>query len=109
MKNKTVKFKVRNLDYTLHIVDTNNENLILDGVSRAGIAYRKECKIYIVNDLKPQMFARVLLHELSHAFIYASGMVQVEWNEENVADFIENNFEDLEFTLNKILGVVFNE
>lgn len=104
-----IKFKVRDLDYTLNVVEPENEHLLLDGYYRGGLTNRRTSNIYLSNDLQPQIRKRVLLHELTHAYVYAAGMLQVEWTEENVADFIENNFEDIQWNYEHILKLLGNE
>ncbi len=91
-----MKIDIYGIPYTIELVDEKDERLLLDDYYRAVLANRRNSKIYISNNLKNDvMFKRVLLHELTHAFIYASGMVQVEWKEENVADFIEAHLEKI--------------
>lgn len=108
MKTK-IKFKVRNLEYTLNIVEPEDEHLLLNDYYRGGLTNRRTSNIFLSNDLSPQIRKRVLLHELTHAYIYATGMLQTEWQEENVADFIENNFEEIQWNYEHILRILGDE
>ena len=45
-------------------------------------------RIYMLKTLTPANFHRVLIHELSHAYIYSYGFDQVKLTQEVVCDFI---------------------
>ncbi len=100
---KPIKFKIRDIEFTLQKVNWNDENLLLNDNYRAGITHRRTAEIYISNDLTPEITRRVLIHELTHAFVFACGMIQVDWKEENVADFIESNIFEIQGIYEKVI------
>ena len=107
MKNK--KIKICGMNYTIKVVNSYDDVLLLKGSYRCGVTSRSEETIYMANDLNNEMFKRVLLHEITHVYIYASGMAQVEWQEENVADFIEAHMLDIYTTYKKIIKDLLEE
>lgn len=89
MKEQKVEFNIYRFDWVLEIVDKTNENLIgEDDRIHSGITDFVNKRIYIRKDLNYDSFRYTLFHELVHAFIDSYGMLQVEWNDEIVADFV---------------------
>ena len=84
-----MKLQINNFEYTLYFVDWNDEHLKIDDNDyRSGMTYFKEKEIYIANNLKNDSYAYTLNHELTHAIIDSYGFLQVDWNDEIVADFM---------------------
>ena len=84
-----MKLQINNFEYTLYFVDWNDEHLKFDDNDyRSGMTYFKEKEIYIANNLKNDSYAYTLNHELTHAIIDSYGFLQVDWNDEIVADFM---------------------
>lgn len=106
---KTKKIKICGMNYTVKIVNAEDDNLLLKGFYRAGLTSRIEETIYMADNLNNEMFKRVLLHEITHVYIYASGMAQVEWQEENVADFIEAHLLEIYETYKKLVSELLEE
>lgn len=100
---KEIKFKAKELEFTVRKVEWNNDNLMIDNTFRAGTTHKRTQEIYISNDLTSQMLKRVLLHEITHALILASGMGQAKWGEENVADFLESHFFEIQSIYTKTI------
>ena len=109
MNNNEITIQICNMNYTVKIVNEDDEHLKLDGYYRGGIANRREEVIYLSNDLNDEMIKRVLLHEIAHVYIYGSGMAQVEWQEENVADFIEAHLLEIYETYKKLVSELLGE
>ena len=103
MKQKTKKVKILNITYQIKIVDKTDENLVVGDYYRLGTCHKSEEIIYLSNNMNDELFGRVLIHELTHAFIYASGMGQVSWQEENVADFCEAHFQEIYDIYSKLI------
>lgn len=77
--------------YEIKIVEYDNENLLMDdGDYHFGVTDFNNKTIYIANNLSKASFKYTLLHELTHAVIDSFGFLQVEWNDEIVADFMAN-------------------
>ena len=108
MKQQTKKFKICGMNYKLKIVNCKDESLAIGDSYRCGVCWKVEETIYIADNLSEEIFKRVLLHELTHACVYGSGMSQVEWREENVCDFLETHFEEIETIYWKLIDELFN-
>ena len=106
---KIKKIKICGMNYTIKIVDAEDENLLLKGFYRAGLTSRIEETIYMADNLNNEMSKRVLLHEITHVYIYASGMARVEWQEENVTDFIEAHLLEIYATYKKLVSELLKE
>lgn len=84
-----MKLKINNYEYELLFVDNNDEHLdVGDNDYRSGITDFREKKIYIAKNLNNDSHSYTLKHELTHAIIDSYGFLQVEWNDEIVADFM---------------------
>jgi len=84
-----MKLQINNFEYELYFVDWDDEHLKIDDNDyRSGMTYFKEKEIYIANNLKNDSYKYTLMHELTHAIIDSYGFLQVEWNDEIVADFM---------------------
>lgn len=105
---KRIKFKAKELEFTIYKVEWNDDHLMIDNTFRAGTTHKRTQEIYISNDLTAQIQKRVLLHEITHALILASGMGQAKWEEENVADFIESHFFEIQRIYSKIIKELLN-
>ena len=101
-----MKIKINNFEYKLYLVNWNNERLnVGDNDYRSGMTYFKEKEIYIANNLKKDSYNYTLKHELTHAIIDSYGLLQIEWNDEIVADFMAIYSE----ILNELLGILDKE
>jgi len=95
--------KINNFDYKIKIVEPNNENLLMpDGNYHHGVTRFKKKEIYIMEDLPQATRDFTLRHELTHAFIDAYGLLQVDWDDEIVADFIGVYYPNITKALNEI-------
>lgn len=84
-----MKLLINNFEYELLFVNWNDENLkVEDNDYRSGMTNFKEKRIYIANNLNKESLNYTLKHEITHAIIDSYGMLQIEWNDEIVADFM---------------------
>lgn len=83
--------------YTINFVDSKNDKLISPEDDRIhwGITRFEEKGIYIRDDLDEGTTKKILIHELVHAFVESYGFGQVDWDEEIVADFLEQYFQEI--------------
>lgn len=89
MKKEIIELKINDFKYELLLVDNNDERLeVGDDDYRSGVTDFREKKIYIANNLNNDSYKYTLKHELTHAIIDSYGLLQVEWNDEIVADFM---------------------
>lgn len=102
--------RINNIDYVLKIIKWNDERLRMpDGDFHFGVTNMKEKEIYIANNLPEQTLENTLRHEIIHAYIDAYGMLQVEWNDEIIADFIAAHFKNIIITLEIITNKIMEE
>lgn len=100
---KPIKFKAGDFEFSVSKTYWNDENLMVEDSFRAGTTRLRQCEIWLSDDTSPEVLKRVLLHEITHAFIFANGMKQVRWEEEVVADFIESHFFEIQKVYEKVI------
>lgn len=87
-----IKFKINEIQWYLEIVDMNDKGLkIEEGDYRVATIHYEEATIYVQKELfeaDESLTRQVLIHEIVHAYQSSYGMLQIEWSEEIVADFI---------------------
>ena len=85
---KQAKFLVYN--YEWHVVLTDNkEDLMANGKLCKGCTHYTESTIFISTDTSPKDRIRLLLHELSHAFIYETQIeLKQSYTEEDLCEFM---------------------
>ena len=87
------------------VLFTDNPNdLELDGTIRLGITDRNTHTIYIHNSLQGEMLKRVLLHELTHAWLFSYGYDLSIEIEEMLCGFVDTFLFDLSDALDDLLG-----
>lgn len=68
-------------------VESHHPGLFVESTARRGACWCGSAEIYISNELKGDQVARVVMHELTHAYIYSTQAVQPEaWSEEDVCE-----------------------
>lgn len=72
------------------VIEDNGEHVYIneEGLSVYGLCNYSEQAIYIHRNLKEEVMKRVLIHEITHAFIYLRGMSGIKWTEETLCDFM---------------------
>ena len=99
-----MKLNINNFHYELIYVDEKDENLEIDnGDYRSGITDFRKKKIYIANNLNNDSYKYTLKHELTHAIIDSYGLLQIEWNDEIIADFMAIYSNELQELYKKVL------
>lgn len=102
VKKKRIDVKIHNNMYKVFFVDPTCKKLIFNDGIRSGVTYFKKKEIYIRNDLNSDSLRYTLYHEITHAYIESYGFLQVDWNDEVVADFIANYMIDIFETIAEI-------
>ena len=70
-------------------VESHHPGLFVEGTARRGACWCGSTEIYISNELKGDQVARVVTHELAHAYIYSTQAIQTEsWTEEDVCELV---------------------
>ena len=96
--------------YQIKIVNSNDENLLMeDGDYHFGVTDFNKKIIYIADNLSNSAFKYTLLHEITHAVIDSFGFLQVEWNDEIVADFMANYLTMITDKYNLIMEKLIND
>lgn len=100
MLQTTMQVKIHNNIYNIHLINKNSKYLVMDdGEVHSGVTDFITKDIYIRNDLNDSSLKYTLYHEITHAYIESYGLLQIDWNDEIVADFVANYMID-------ILGII---
>lgn len=98
-----MEIKINNNTYKIYAVAPDSEKLKMeDGEYHSGITDFNKKEIYIADNLSNDAKRYTLIHELTHALIDSYGFLQVEWDDEIVADFMGNYFINICDILSKI-------
>lgn len=84
-----IKIKINKLTYTIEFVTTTFvENTLGTCESSAG-------KIQVLNSLSKEQTRQTLIHELTHAYLWAYGFFEWASNEEAMCNFIGTYADDI--------------
>ena len=73
--------------WQVHKVEAHHPGVMVDGTARRGACWCGKAEIYISNEVTGDQVARVVMHELTHAYIYSTQAIQPEsWGEEDVCE-----------------------
>ena len=73
----------------------NEQDLLVDEVVRLGVTDRNEQKIYLYNGLYGKELRKVLIHELTHAWLFSYGYRLDREIEEMLCSFLDSHAEDI--------------
>lgn len=103
MLQTTMQVKIHNNIYNIHLINKNSKYLVMDdGEVHSGVTDFITKDIYIRNDLSDSSLKYTLYHEITHAYIESYGLLQIDWNDEIVADFVANYMIDILGTIDEI-------
>ncbi len=103
MLQTTMQVKIHNNIYNIHLINKNSKYLVMDdGEVHSGVTDFITKDIYIRNDLNDSSLKYTLYHEITHAYIESYGLLQIDWNDEIVADFVANYMIDILETIDEI-------
>lgn len=89
MKNKECDLVLAGERWIISIVDSHDSNLVCEGNVCRGCTWFAKCTIYLSNELDERTLRRVLTHELTHAFLFATQIEKLEtFNEEQVCELV---------------------
>ena len=97
-KKKT--FKINELEWTLDYQPRSVMDVYYKGV--LGVCILQTTTIVVNDELKGEHLKRVILHELIHAFFYSYARNNENITEEDVAEFVEVHFHEIEKIINKL-------
>lgn len=70
-------------------VESHDPGLFVDGTARQGACWCGKSTIYLSDELTGDQVARVVMHELTHAYIYATqATIPESWDEESVCELV---------------------
>lgn len=96
---------INNIIWNLYIVDSNDINLIRDdGGYTIGVTDWNQKAIFISKNIDYDKFKKVLMHEITHAFIFSYGFPIDIYAEECMCSFVENYAQQIINKTNEILG-----
>ena len=99
---KYIPFKINGQNYKVFFVNSDDEKLYLEG-QRIGKSYLLDGEIYIDKTLNDYYMKKVLIHEVTHAFLYNYGFSQVQFDKEVICDFLEYHAENIINQVEEIL------
>lgn len=67
-----MKIKVNNQTWKVKEVSSQNYKLVIDGTYRQGATHFHKQTVYLSKKLSKERKREVLLHELTHCFLYAT-------------------------------------
>ncbi len=97
-----MKVKIKDLEYEI-IEEGDGDKVYKDNQMRLGLCEYRQQKIYLLKDMTFDRKKRVLIHELTHAFIEAYGMLG-EFNEEQVCEFMAVHSREINDICDKYFG-----
>ena len=75
--------------WQVHKVEAHHPGVMVEGTARRGACWCSKAEIYISKEVTGDQVPRVVMHELTHAYIYSTQAAQLEaWQEEEVCDLI---------------------
>lgn len=90
-----MKTTINNIEWEI-VLTTDSEYLKRsDGSITLGVTDLNVTTIYLWKNLRGQLFRKVLIHELSHAFIFSYGFYLTIDEEEFLCSFIDTYAEDI--------------
>lgn len=105
-----MKFNIRDQHWSAEIVPAHDPGLWVDGTARIGATWPITCKIYVSDELNADQGYRVILHELTHAFIAATQAHSPEsWTEEAVCEMVSIYGDEIIARANALTGGLYGK
>lgn len=105
-----MKFNIRDQHWSIEIVPAHDPGLWVDGTARIRATWPVTCKIYISDELNADQGYRVILHELTHAFIAATQVHSPEsWTEEAVCEMVSIYGDEIIACANVLTGGLYDK
>ena len=75
--------------WQISTVGAHRPELMVNGTSRLGACWCAHLDIWISDELRGDQVPRVVMHELTHAYIYSTQAITPEsWSEEDLCEFM---------------------
>ena len=102
-----MKIIINKWEYEISAVKEDDKILLMDdNYYHSGITDLKDQKIYIQEGLNSQQLWYTVVHELTHAYLQAYGMLQINYNDEIVADIMGIYGKDIIETAEYVIKVM---
>ena len=89
MAIKSAKEYINGFEWEVHIIPATDPELYVDGDICRGTTWMGKHQIFLSSDLTSSTAKRVIVHELTHAYLFSTQMrVPETFTEEEVCDFI---------------------
>jgi Zn-dependent peptidase ImmA (M78 family) len=86
--------KINGINWKVKFTD-RVDDLYLDGYVRFGVTDRNTNTIYLDKNLEGDMLKKVLLHELTHAWLFSYGYEMDVEAEEFLCSFVDSHVEEI--------------
>lgn len=84
-----MRIHINHLLWEIKIVPTTDPELRVDGEMCRGTTWYGKQQIYLAEELNGNTAMRVIIHELTHAYLYSTQMrIPENFNEEEVCEFV---------------------
>lgn len=106
MSEKQVLIRVKDFDYVVTFVDEDHKELRSkdENIEYFGKTDCTSQVIYIRKDLRATRLLKVIIHEITHAYLDAYGFTETKtFNEEQVATFLETYAQDIVESANYVM------
>ena len=101
-----MKIKIHNNNYEILLTNYDDPNLEIDESYKTGVCDMLNKKIYIANNLNKDAMYYTIFHEITHAVTDSYGFLQVEWDNEIIADFVANYNETINSIASEVIKYV---
>lgn len=105
-----MKFKINDRTYTIlkkskeEMFGTVKEANKDDGKEYLGLHFPATCEIWLLKTLPLEQMKKILIHELTHCYLWCYGIGFDTFNEENVCDISANSHIIISEIINKYFG-----
>lgn len=101
-----MRFQVNGVHWEIVFVNSNSDDLRRDdGSITLGVCDNNVKCIFISNALRGLLYERVLIHELTHAWIFSYGIYLTLEQEEFVCEFVSNYGRSILSMADKLISV----
>lgn len=86
---KVMTIEIAGQQWHVCTIGAHRPELMVDGTSRLGACWPAHLNIWISDELRGDQVPRVVMHELTHAYIYSTQAITPEsWSEEDLCEFV---------------------
>lgn len=103
MPSFLIMIHINGYEWKIEFTD-KEQDLIVNGTVRLGVADRNERKIYLYSGLYGKMLRKVLIHELTHAWLFSYGYRLDRETEEMLCSFLDSHAEDILSNADFLIG-----